>query len=275
MNQTRSRLALETDRFSDEVTNPRYPGRYLDNRSIALGFEELVSGSSGGGEGVEELCDIAEALTAAHFGSMRVRIDPSVVRGLEYYTGPVFEADLTFEVKDENGRPVRFGSVGGGGRYDGLVGRFMKQDVPATGFSVGVSRLQAALAALGKGSALETDGPVVVLVMDRGRVGDYQAMVSRLRDAGVAAELYLGDSGMRAQMKYADRRNAPLVIIQGEDEKARSVVQVKDLVEGKRLADAIADHAAYREERPGQFEAPEAELVEAVKRALARSASQQ
>ena len=148
------------------------------------------------------------------------------------------------------------------------------QDVPATGFSVGVSRLQAALAALGKGGAREADGPVVVLVMDRGRVGDYQAMVSQLRNAGVATELYLGDSGMRAQMKYADRRNAPLAIIQGEDEKTRGVVQVKDLVEGKRLADAIADHAAYREERPGQFEVAEAELVEAVKRTLARSASQ-
>jgi histidyl-tRNA synthetase len=119
----------------------------------------------------------------------------------------VFEADLTFEMKDEDGRPVRFGSVGGGGRYDGLVGRFMKQDVPATGFSVGVSRLQAALAALSKDKAGEADGPVVVLVMDRSRFGDYQAMVSQLRNAGVAAELYLGDSGMRAQMKYADRRN--------------------------------------------------------------------
>ena len=203
----------------------------------------------------------------------RIAIDPSVVRGLEYYTGPVFEAELTFEIKDETGRPVRFGSVGGGGRYDGLVGRFMKQDVPATGFSIGVSRLQAALAALGKVKAGEADGPVVVLVMDRARFGDYQAMVSRLRNAGIAAELYLGDSGMRAQMKYADRRNAPLAIIQGEDEKARGVVQVKDLVEGKRLAEGIADHAAYREERPGQFEVPEAELVAAVKRSLAREGS--
>jgi histidyl-tRNA synthetase len=233
-------------------------------------------------EGLRELSLLSDIVARCGYQEDRIRIDPTVVRGLEYYTGPVYEADLTFEIAGKDGRPVRFGSVGGGGRYDGLVGRFMKQDVPATGFSVGVSRLQAALAALGKGGAREADGPVVVLVMDRARFGDYQAMVSRLRDAKltypdgrpIGVELYLGDSGMRAQMKYADRRNAPLAIIQGEDEKARGVVQIKDLVEGKRLADAIADHAAYREERPGQFEVAEAELVEAVKRTLARSASQ-
>jgi histidyl-tRNA synthetase len=239
------------------------------DRSFAI--EPARSGI--GAAGRQELEQIAAIVSAGGYRD-RVRIDPSVVRGLEYYTGPVFEADLTFEVKDENGRPVRFGSVGGGGRYDGLVGRFMKQDVPATGFSVGVSRLQAALTALGKGGAREAEGPVVVLVMDRNRLGDYQAMVSQLRNAGVAAELYLGDSGMKAQMRYADRRNAPLAVIQGEDEKNRGVVQIKDLVEGKRLAEGIADHAAYREERPGQFEVTEADLVEAVKRAIARNEPQ-
>jgi histidyl-tRNA synthetase len=244
---------------------------FPDESFSFLSWRNAVEDSTIGLNGIAELEEMASVCRSADYGPGRIIFESSVVRGLEYYTGPVFEADLLFEVRDEEGRPVRFGSVGGGGRYDGLVGRFMKQDVPATGFSVGVSRLQAALAALGKGGAREADGPVVVLVMDRGRFGDYQAMVSQLRNAGVAAELYLGDSGMRAQMKYADRRNAPLAIIQGEDEKARGVVQVKDLVEGKRLAGAIADHAAYREERPGQFEVAEAELVEAVKRALARN----
>ena len=241
------------------------------NSLILAEWSRILDRSEIGRRGLAELNEMAGHLRSAGYGSRRVRVSPSVVRGLEYYTGPVFEADLTFEVKDEDDRPVRFGSVGGGGRYDGLVGRFMKQDVPATGFSVGVSRLQAALAALGKGGTREADGPVVVLVMDRNRFGDYQRIVSRLRNEGVAAELYLGDSGMKAQMKYADRRNAPLAIIQGGDEKERGVVQVKDLVEGKRLAEAISDHAAYREERPGQFEVNEAELVEAVKRALARN----
>ena len=159
--------------------------------------------------------------------------------------------------------------VGGGGRYDGLVGRFMDKDVPATGFSLGVSRLAAALAAIGKLDGREADGPVVVTVMERDRIGAYQAMVSRLRNAGIAAELYLGDSGMKAQLKYADRRNAPLVVIQGSDERERGVVQVKDLALGKALAEAVSDNAAWREERPGQLEVAEGELVDEVLRILA------
>ena len=147
-----------------------------------------------------------------------------------------------------------FGSVGGGGRYDGLVGRFMKEDVPATGFSIGVSRLQAALSALGKLDDVGASGPVVVLVMDKERVGDYQKMVADLRRADIPAELYLGSAGMKAQMKYADRRDAPLAIIQGGDEKARGVVQIKDMRAGKELADGMADHDAYREARVGQEE---------------------
>ena len=200
----------------------------------------------------------------------RIRIDASVVRGLEYYTGPVYEAELLFETVNEKGEPARFGSVGGGGRYDGLVGRFTADDVPATGFSIGVSRLQAALAALGKGDAADAAGPVVVLVLDRNRMGDYQRMVSDLRRADVPAELYLGAAGMRAQMKYADRRNAPLAIIQGEDEQARGVVQIKDLALGKKLSAGIEDNAQWREERPGQEEVATADLVEAVNRLLGR-----
>jgi histidyl-tRNA synthetase len=146
----------------------------------------------------------------------------------------------------------------------------MKDDVPATGFSIGVSRLQAALSALGKLDGPEASGPVVVLVMDRDRIGDYQKMVADLRRADIPAELYLGTAGMKAQMKYADRRDAPLAIIQGGDEKARGVVQVKDLVAGKQLAGKLADHDAYREARPGQEEIAEADLVEAVNRMLGR-----
>jgi histidyl-tRNA synthetase len=223
-------------------------------------------------EGIGALEDIWEVVRQGGYGIDRIRIDPSVVRGLEYYTGPVFEAELLFEIPNEKGQAVVFGSVGGGGRYDGLVGRFMKDDVPATGFSIGVSRLQAALTALGKIDEADVGGPVVVTVMDRARLGDYQRMVTTLRNAKIPAELYLGESGMRAQLKYADRRNAPAVVIQGGDELARGVVQVKDLAAGKVAAAAIAGHDQWKEERPGQVEVPESGLVEAVRKIVDASA---
>jgi len=221
--------------------------------------------------GLDEVRAIASHCVSAGYMTDRITIDPSVVRGLEYYTGAVFEAELLAEIPNEKGQPVVFGSVGGGGRYDGLVGRFMKENVPATGFSIGVSRLQAALSALGKLKTAVGSGPVVVLVMDKARTGDYQKMVADLRAAGIPAEMYLGDSGMRAQMKYADKRDAPLVVIQGGDEKAKGIVQVKDMREGKALAAGVADHETYREARLGQGEVPEGELVAAVTRMLGRA----
>jgi histidyl-tRNA synthetase len=217
-----------------------------------------------------DLARIRELCRAAGFGDDRIKIDQTVVRGLEYYTGPVFEAELTFEVTNEDGQPVRFGSVGGGGRYDDLVARFTGQKVPATGFSIGVSRLQAALNALGKFEKTAVLPPVVVLVMDAERQADYQKMVRDLRAAGVRAEMYLGTSGMKAQMKYADRRGAPCVVIQGEDERVAGEVQIKDLAEGQRLSEGIADAKEWRETRPAQFSVPEGELVRAVKDVLAR-----
>ncbi|MGB3864447.1 MAG: histidine--tRNA ligase [Xanthobacteraceae bacterium] len=222
-------------------------------------------------EGRDELEQIRALVIAGGYGEDRIRIDPSVVRGLEYYTGPVYEVELLLETKDEKGRPVRFGSVGGGGRYDGLVSRFRGEPVPATGFSIGVSRLQAALTMLGQIDTKPDFGPVVVTVFDRGRVADYQKMVAALRNAGVRAELYLGNpKTMGNQLKYADRRNSPCVIIQGSDEKARGEVQIKDLIEGAKAAAAIASNAEWRESRPAQFSCAEGELVAKVREVLAR-----
>ncbi|MFS8036834.1 histidine--tRNA ligase [Xanthobacter sp. AM11] len=225
-------------------------------------------------EGMAELRDIAALVAAAGYED-RVKIDPSVVRGLEYYTGPVYEAELTFEIKDEDGRPVRFGSVAGGGRYDGLVARFRGEKVPATGFSIGVSRLLAALAFLGKMDAAQEVGPVVVLAMDKepARIADYMKMVADLRANGIRAEMYLGGAGMKAQMKYADRRHAPAVIIQGSNEKAAGEVQIKDLVEGAKIAASIADNAEYRAARPAQFAVKEEDLVSAIRDVLERRAA--
>jgi histidyl-tRNA synthetase len=198
-----------------------------------------------------------------------------VVRGLEYYTGPVYEAELTFQVKDEYGRPVRFGSVGGGGRYDGLVARFRGEPVPATGFSIGVSRLLAALQAIKSPivTGAAPQGPVVVLVMDRDQIPRYQGFVAQLRAAGISAELYLGSAGMNAQLKYADKRNSRCAIIQGSNEREKGEIVVKDLVAGAALAKAAKDipreeYLALKER--SQFAAPEADLVAAVKDVLGR-----
>ena len=221
--------------------------------------------------GCSELELLAKLCGAAGYGADRIRIDPSVVRGLEYYTGPVFEAELTFEVTGEDGKPVRFGSVGGGGRYDGLVERFLGQKVPATGFSIGVSRLAAALAVLNRdASRSQAQGPVVVLVMDRNELPRYQRLTQQLRAAGIRAEMYLGTSGMKAQMKYADKRGAPCVVIQGGDEIARGEVQIKDLVEGAKAAAAITDNKEWKAARPAQVTVPEADLVATVAEIVGR-----
>jgi histidyl-tRNA synthetase len=227
-------------------------------------------------QGVEELQDMLWFFMEAGYGPDRIRIDPSVVRGLEYYTGPVYEVELTFEIPGEDGRPVRFGSVGGGGRYDGLIGRFRAEDVPATGISIGVSRLQAALMHLGRLSAAEPDGPVVVTVMDRDQLAAYQALVQQLRGAGIAAELYLGAAGFKAQMKYCDRRNSPVAVIQGSAEREKGEVQVKDLRLGAELAAGGRDRDDYLErQKEAQFAVPVAGMVAAVQTVLARQKSRQ
>ena len=223
-------------------------------------------------EGLNELSQIARLVDSGGYEN-RIIIDPSVVRGLEYYTGPVFEVELLLDTRDEKGRPVRFGSVGGGGRYDGLVSRFRGEVVPATGFSIGVSRLQAALTMLGKLDTRPEWGPVVVTVFDRDRVAEYQKMVAALRADKIRAELYLGNpKNMGNQLKYADRRNAPCVIIQGSDEKAKGKVQVKDLVLGAGLTDTSDRDEYLKKQAEAQIEVDESELVAAVRKILARHA---
>ncbi|PLP59300.1 histidine--tRNA ligase [Mesorhizobium loti] len=239
-------------------------------------MREAVAGSERGAEGVQELQDIGAMVAAAGYLDERVKIDPSIVRGLEYYTGPVYEAELLAEIPNDEGKIVRFGSVGGGGRYDGLVSRFRGEPVPATGFSIGVSRLMTALKNLGKLDTSDILQPVIVLVMDKDTesLGRYQKMVSDLRQAGIRAELYLGGAGMKAQLKYADRRGSPVAVIQGSSEREAGEVQLKDLIEGARQAAAIADHAEYKEARPGQVTVKEADLVAEVKKILAAQAAE-
>jgi histidyl-tRNA synthetase len=222
-------------------------------------------------QGLDELKEIAKLTESFDPAGTIISIDPSVVRGLEYYTGPVYEAELTFETKDEKGNPVRFGSVGGGGRYDGLIARFRAEPVPATGFSIGVSRLMAALKALKKIDDKPEFGPVVVTIFDKDRVADYQSMVKELREANIRAELYLGNpKNFGNQLKYADRRNSPVAVIQGGDELARGEIQIKDLIDGKKAAEAIASNTEWRASRPSQFSVRRDQLVEKVQEVLKR-----
>ncbi len=245
-------------------------GDFTPGAELSSGQAEAILALLSGREPADETVGVIIGLVReAGFGEDRIRFDATVVRGLEYYTGSVLEADLTFPATDESGQTVRFGSVGGGGRYDGLVSRFRSQPVPATGFSIGVSRLYAALTHLGKLKAdAASQAPVVVLVMDKARVGDYQKMARQLREAGIRAEMYVGDAGMKAQMKYADKRGSPCVIIQGEDERARGEVTIKDLLEGSRLSGEIAERDEWRAARPAQFAVSADDMVEAVKRLL-------
>jgi len=238
-----------------------------DNAATLANLRTAVGDSAIGAEGVEELAEIAALLAAQGYGPDRIVIDPSVVRGLGYYTGPVFEAELTFEITDDKGRPRQFGSVAGGGRYDDLVKRFTGQEVPATGVSIGVDRLLAALREKGRTRATER-GPVVVTVMDRDRMADYQAMVAELRNAGIRAEVYLGNpKNFGNQMKYADRRHAPVAIIEGSDEKARGVVQIKDLILGAKIAESAS--LDEWKDNPSQYEVPRDALVARVRGILA------
>lgn len=284
-------MSLEQQGFfvnaCDETQHTDKVSFFLSIPSVLNRLSELVGASIVGQTGIEELREMFSIVKKAGFGSKRIWIDVSIVRGLEYYTGPVYEAELLFDVVNEKGKKVQFGSVGGGGRYDGMVSRFMNQPVPATGFSIGVSRLMTALKNLKKISANQEVGPVMVTVMDKKMLSDYAKIAQTLRDALnplgddgqplgpiVPVELYQGNpKNFGNQLKYADRRNSPIAIIQGSDEKENGEVQIKDLIEGKRLSGEIEDNAEWRASRPAQVSAPLDQMVDKVREILASHAA--
>ena len=244
-------------------------GAGLTDAQAAVVLDYVAGKPPADNDGVAELNTMQALFDAAGYGPEKIKIDPSVVRGLEYYTGPVFEIELTFKVQNEKGQDVIFGSVGGGGRYDGLVSRFRREPVPATGFSIGVSRLANALKLTGNLGSKEPVGPVVVLVMDKDQTARYQAMVSELRKAGIRAEMFLGSTkNFGKQVSYADKRNAPAVVIEGSQEREQGILQIKDLVAGKEAAEGITDNAEWKAARPGQFEVKREDLVVAIQKLL-------
>ena len=244
-------------------------GAGLTDAQSAVVLDYVAGKPPADNDGVAELNTMQALFDAAGYSADKIKIDPSVVRGLEYYTGPVFEIELTFKVQNEKGQDVVFGSVGGGGRYDGLVSRFRREPVPATGFSIGVSRLANALKLTGNLGSKEPVGPVVVLVMDKDQTARYQAMVSELRKAGIRAEMFLGSTkNFGKQVSYADKRNAPAVVIEGSQEREQGILQIKDLVVGKQAAEGITDNAEWKAARPGQFEVKREDLVSAIQKLL-------
>jgi histidyl-tRNA synthetase len=264
------RVRLANPKLGEFVKRENGEICYKSNLSALKSLHVNFGNNSLSQSGIDDLQSLINAAIPAGYGYDQIRIDPSVVRGLEYYTGAVFEVELLLDTKDEKNRPVRFGSVGGGGRYDGLVSRFRGEPVPATGFSIGVSRLQSALTLIGKLEKEPDEGPVVVTVLDADRIGDYQKIVADLRNAGIRAELYLGSGKFGAQMKYADKRNSPCVIIQGSEEKSRGEVLIKDCFQGAMNA-AITDREEYlAEQAKVQFPVPEDEVIKAVQAVLKR-----
>ncbi|MFW5661173.1 MAG: histidine--tRNA ligase [Oceanicaulis sp.] len=259
-------------------------GLDADGRARVLGFLEAagetrgdvlealsgVVGSGAGGQGLAALEEIDAVLAALGVDETRAQFDPSIVRGLGYYTGPVFEAELLAQASYPDGSPMRFGSVGGGGRYDDLVARFTGQAVPATGFSFGVSRFAAALSALDRLKNAEADPLVVVIAAEKDRMADYFKLAAELRAAKLPngqrlrAEAFVGGGNMGKQLKYADRRGAEFAVIIGSDEREAGEAQIKDLALGAKLAANITDNKTWREEQPAQVTVKRGEIVDEI-----------
>ena len=242
----------------------------VNSNSVTLANCEAYIGTTAQGVGgLADLKAINELVFRCGYAEDRVQVDPSVIRGLDYYTGAVFEAQLTFPVRNEKGQDVVFGSVGGGGRYDDLVARFTGQKTPAVGFSIGVSRLLAALQ-MRKASVGQSAPLVVVTVFDKSDAARAFSMVSELRAANIRAEVYVGTGKLGDQLKYADKRGAALAIIEGPDENSQGKVKIKDLALGAELAKSVESRAEWIANRQAEVVVDRAQLVTKVRELLAR-----
>ena len=239
-----------------------------DRKSALEKLEKDFCDSDKFSEAVIELLAISDILDGAGYNEDRVAIDPSVVRGLGYYTGPVYEADLIFP---KNNDLQNFGSVGGGGRYDSLVERLKGVKVPATGISIGVSRLMTALKLLDQKVNNKSDIDVVVLLMNKDDQVYYFNLASKLRDEGLLADLYVGDGSMKAQLKYADKRNAKIALIIGDDEIENNTVTIKDLNKGAELSKDISKNEEWRSSKDTQVNVPQSEMIKMIKSILSKS----
>ncbi len=210
---------------------------------------ERVSFGPTGIQGTKELRDIIQIVRSCGYEEDRIAVDQTVVRGLDYYTGPVFEAQLTFPVTNEKGDTVVFGSVAGGGRYDNLVARFMGQPSPATGVSIGVSRLQHALSLRGISSGALTP---LVFVTTMDDPAESFKIANELRREGIRTEVYAGNKKLQDQLKYADRRGAVFAIIQGSIERDMGQVTIKGLEFGKEISNVLKSREEWLANQSGR-----------------------
>ena len=231
-------------------------------------LEEVVSSSKVGEEGISELLEIDKFLTAIGYESDRIIIDPTIVRGLSYYTGPVFETILTIPYKDKKGQLRDFGSIFSGGRYDGLVKRFLGQNIPATGASIGLDRFLEAMRCMGKIKTCKTKTKVLVTTMDKSLMLEYQKITHELRKAGIETEMFLGKGGIKRQVKHADQWDIPLAIILGEDEMAQKQIAIKDLKKGRLMSEEIEDRDTWKKAEGIQFTVARKDLIKNIRSLL-------
>tara|TARA_A100001011_G_scaffold385464_1_gene459506 strand:- start:142 stop:1026 length:885 start_codon:yes stop_codon:yes gene_type:complete len=188
----------------------------------------------------EDLNEILKIFKDYNFDNYE--FDPSIIRGLEYYTGAIFEVNLKFDVTNNKGQVIRFGSIGGGGRYDNLVNNFGNYDAPATGISIGLDRLVYALMQKNK-LKVKQSKPVVICVFDKNSMRDYINIQTMLRKTGISAEIFPGESKLKKQMEYANKIKSPAVILYGEDEIKSSKPTLRDLSTGKEQSIEIKELA--------------------------------
>ena len=202
-----------------------------------------------------------------NYKDLPFEFDPTVVRGLEYYTGLVFEVELTTKVVNDKGKEVIFGSVAGGGRYDKLIARFGKEDVPATGISIGIDRLIYAIEQFDK--IQSNKKPLIIIAnLIPGQISNYLSIAEVVRDEGYACEIFYGSNNLSKQLKYSDKRKASLVIIIGEDEIKNKTISIKNLTVGKELSKNIDSREEWKELKAGQFIINKDDLITELKKIL-------
>jgi len=202
-----------------------------------------------------------------NYKDLPFEFDPTVVRGLEYYTGLVFEVELTTKVVNDKGKEVIFGSVAGGGRYDKLIARFGKEDVPATGISIGIDRLIYAIEQFDK--IQSNKKPLIIIAnLIPEQISNYLSIAEVVRDEGYACEIFYGSNNLSKQLKYSDKRKASLVIIIGEDEIKNKTISIKNLTVGKELSKNIDSREEWKELKAGQFIINKDDLITELKKIL-------